>query len=63
VRGPLEALSLLLLIVGGFVLSHSSVIEVLKGEEGAAGDLLTPRLRAQRMAAGQSGPLPPPLAS
>jgi drug/metabolite transporter (DMT)-like permease len=63
VRGPLEALSLLLLIVGGFVLSHSSVIEVLKGDEGAAGDLLTPRLRAQRMAAGQSGPLPPPLAS
>ena len=47
-RGPLEAISLLLLIVGGFVLSHSSAVALLKGEEGAGGDLLTPRLRRHR---------------
>lgn len=52
-RGPLEAISLLLLIVGGFVLSHSSAVAMLKGEEGAAGgsgDLLTPRLKRRREA-------------
>ncbi len=43
-RGPLEAVSLLLLIVGGFVLSHSSAVAVLKGE-GETADLLKPRLR------------------
>jgi hypothetical protein len=58
-RGPLEALSLLLLVVGGFVLSHSTVIEVLKGEEGAGGDLLTPRLRARQLAATQADSPPP----
>jgi drug/metabolite transporter (DMT)-like permease len=58
-RGPLEALSLLLLVVGGFVLSHSTVIEVLKGEEGAGGDLLTPRLRARQLAAAQAESPPP----
>ncbi len=47
-RGPLEAISLLLLIVGGFILSHSSAVAMLKGEEGAGGDLLTPRLRRHR---------------
>jgi drug/metabolite transporter (DMT)-like permease len=52
-RGPLEAISLLLLIVGGFILSHSSAVAMLKGEEGAegrAGDLLTPRLKRRRQA-------------
>jgi drug/metabolite transporter (DMT)-like permease len=52
-RGPLEAISLLLLIVGGFILSHSSAVAMLKGEEGAegrAGDLLTPRLNRRREA-------------
>ena len=52
-RGPLEAISLLLLIVGGFILSHSSAVAMLKGEEGAegrAGDLLTPRLERRRQA-------------
>ncbi|HEX4218540.1 MAG TPA: DMT family transporter [Acidimicrobiales bacterium] len=44
VRGPLEALSLLLLIAGGFWLSHSSAITLVLGE-GATGDLLTPRFR------------------
>ncbi len=43
-RGPLEALSLLALIIGGFVLSHSSAVALLKGE-GAAGDQLAPRFR------------------
>jgi drug/metabolite transporter (DMT)-like permease len=47
-HGPLEAISLLLLIVGGFILSHSSAVAILKGEEGARGkegDLLAPRLQ------------------
>jgi drug/metabolite transporter (DMT)-like permease len=61
VRGPLEALSLLLLIVGGFVLSNSSAITMLKGEEAAAGDLLTPRLASHRLGAACSDPLPPGL--
>jgi hypothetical protein len=58
-RGPLEAFSLLLVVVGGFVLSHSTVIEVLKGEESAGGDLLTPRLRARQLAAAQAESVPP----
>ncbi|MHB8429579.1 MAG: DMT family transporter [Acidimicrobiales bacterium] len=43
-RGPLEALSLLTLIIGGFVLSHSSAVALLKGE-GANSDQLAPRFR------------------
>jgi hypothetical protein len=50
-RGPLEAFSLLLLIAGGFWLSHSSAITLVLGE-GATGDLLTPRFR-------RMGQLPP----
>ncbi len=49
-RGPLEAVSLLVLIVGGFILSHSSAVAMLKGEEGAEGDLLAPRLASRRQA-------------
>lgn len=51
-RGPLEAISLLLLIAGGFILSHSSAVAMLKGEEGegAEGDLLAPRLQSRRSA-------------
>jgi drug/metabolite transporter (DMT)-like permease len=60
-RGPLEALSLLFLIVGGFVLSNSAAVTMLKGEEAAAGDLLTPRLRSHQLAAAPSDPLPPGL--
>jgi drug/metabolite transporter (DMT)-like permease len=61
VRGPLEALSLLLLIVGGFVLSHSSALAMLKGDEATGGDLLTPRLRSHRLGEARSDPLPPGL--
>jgi drug/metabolite transporter (DMT)-like permease len=60
-RGPLEAVSLLFLIVGGFVLSHSSAVTMLKGEEAASGDLLAPRLRSHRLGAARSDPLPPGL--
>jgi len=60
-RGPLEAVSLLSLIVGGFVLSHSAAVTLLKGEEAAAGDLLTPRLRTHRPAPTRPGSLPPGL--
>ncbi len=49
-RGPLEAISLLVLIIGGFILSHSSAVAILKGEEGAEGDLLAPRLESRRQA-------------
>jgi drug/metabolite transporter (DMT)-like permease len=49
-RGPLEAISLLVLIVGGFILSHSSAVTLLKGEDGAEGDLLAPRLESRRRA-------------
>jgi drug/metabolite transporter (DMT)-like permease len=58
-RGPLEALSLLLLIVGGAVLSHSSAVAMLKGDEAEAGDLLTPRLAARRPPATHPEGLPP----
>jgi drug/metabolite transporter (DMT)-like permease len=54
VRGPLEAISLLVLIVGGFILSHSSAVALLKGEEGAEGDLLAPRLESRRRARQQA---------
>lgn len=59
VRGPLEALSLLLLIVGGVVLSHSSAVAMLKGDDGAAGDLLAPRLRTRDADATHPETLPP----
>jgi drug/metabolite transporter (DMT)-like permease len=58
-RGPLEAFSLLILIVGGSVLSHSSAVAILKGDDGASGDLLTPRLRARRPDVAQPEALPP----
>ncbi len=58
-RGPLEALSLLLLVVGGSVLSHSSAVTMLKGEEAAAGDLLTPRLAARHPQSPHPETLPP----
>lgn len=60
-RGPLEAVSLLFLIIGGFVLSHSSAVTMLKGEAAASGDLLTPRLRSHRLGTAHSEPLPPGL--
>jgi hypothetical protein len=47
VRGPLEAFSLLLLIVGGFSLSHSSAVALVLGE-GASSDLLTPRFHTRQ---------------
>ncbi len=59
IRGPLEALALLLLIVGGAVLSHSSAVAMLKGGDAEAGDLLTPRLAARRPPATQPEGLPP----
>ena len=63
IRGPLEALSLLLLIVGGAVLSHSSAVAMLKGDGGAAGDLLTPRLSRRRASTAQPDAVPPGLTS
>jgi drug/metabolite transporter (DMT)-like permease len=62
VRGPLEAISLLFLIIGGFTLSHSKAVNILKGEEVAADDLLTPRLRQRRPSA-RPDQLPPGLTS
>jgi drug/metabolite transporter (DMT)-like permease len=64
-RGPLEAVSLLVLIVGGFILSHSSAVAMLKGEDGVEGDLLAPRLQSRREArkarkASTVGPLTEP---
>jgi hypothetical protein len=58
-RGPLEAFSLLLLIAGGFWLSHSSAVSLVLGE-GATGDLLTPRFRRVSQAPPQD-PCPPGL--
>lgn len=62
VRGPLEALSLLALLGGGFLLSHSSVVTMMKGEGEAGADMLTPRFRT-RLLRGKprAHPLPPPL--
>ncbi len=60
-RGPLEAFSLLLLIAGGFWLSHSSAITLVLGE-GATGDLLTPRFRRMGQLPPQD-PCPPGVAS
>jgi drug/metabolite transporter (DMT)-like permease len=61
VRGPLEAVSLLFLIGGGFVLSNSAAVSMLKGDEGPAGDLLTPRLRSHQLATERPEPVPPGL--
>jgi drug/metabolite transporter (DMT)-like permease len=61
VRGPLEAVSLLFLIVGGFVLSNSAAVSMLKGDEGPAGDLLTPRLHAHRVPTAHPEAVPPGL--
>jgi alkylation response protein AidB-like acyl-CoA dehydrogenase len=44
-HGPLEALSLLVLLAGGFVLSHSSATAILKGDDTVSSDLLAPRLQ------------------
>ena len=61
-RGPLEALSLLILCIGGYSLSHSTVLAAFKGDGGAGGDLLAPRYqpRAPRPPV-PSDPLPPRL--
>jgi drug/metabolite transporter (DMT)-like permease len=58
-RGPLEAFSLLMLIAGGFWLSHSSAVALVLGE-GGTDDLLTPRFRRMGQAPPQD-PLPPGL--
>ena len=63
VRGPLEALSLLVLVVGGAVLSHSAAVAMLKGDDADAGDLLTPRLAMGRAGTPQPEGLPPEFTS
>jgi drug/metabolite transporter (DMT)-like permease len=67
-RGPLEAFSLLILCVGAYWLSHSTVIAAFKGDGGPGGDLLAPRYQPRTSAPNPpstpsvpSDPLPPRL--
>ena len=43
------------------MLSHSSAVTMLKGEDAAAGDLLAPRLAARQPSSARPEPLPPGL--
>jgi drug/metabolite transporter (DMT)-like permease len=59
IRGPLEAFSLLLLIMGGFSLANSSAVTLVLGE-GESSDLLTPRYQTRHEhAAAQPDPSSP----
>ena len=58
-RGPLEAISLLILVAGCISLSHSSALAVLRGED-AAGDRLRSRFQPRHLGAGPHPMAEPP---